>query len=66
MPSKKFSFTSLLMGGGKEKMLPGLADFYFVGVWSTMIGALFSNANSGKEIIRTICKKDRKKFLSKV
>ena len=42
--------------------LPGLANFYFVGVWATMMGALAHNANSGKTIIRRICKKDGKEF----
>jgi phytoene dehydrogenase-like protein len=61
-PNKKFSFTSLVMGGGKETGLPGLSNFYFAGIWSTMTGALFSNANSGRTVIRTICKKDGKNF----
>jgi len=43
--------------------LPGLANFYFVGVWATMMGSLFDNANSGKSIIRRICKKEGKKFV---
>ena len=42
--------------------LPGLSNFYFVGIWATMMPSLFSNANSGKTVIRRICKKDRKKF----
>jgi phytoene dehydrogenase-like protein len=42
--------------------LPGLSDFYLVGVWATMMGSLFHNANSGKAIIRRICRKDGKTF----
>jgi phytoene dehydrogenase-like protein len=44
--------------------LPGLSNFYFVGVWATMMGSLFHNAHSGKTIIRRICKKDNKHFRS--
>jgi len=62
--NKKFSFTGLILGRGKETVLPGLQNFYFVGVWSTMTGALFSNANSGRTIMRTICRKDGRKFLT--
>jgi phytoene dehydrogenase-like protein len=51
LPDKKFKAT-----------LPGLANFYFVGVWATMMGSLAHNANSGKMIIRRICKKDGKDF----
>jgi phytoene dehydrogenase-like protein len=42
--------------------LPGLADFYFVGAWTTAMGSLAHNANSGKALIRRICKKDGKEF----
>lgn len=42
--------------------LPGLAGFYFVGVWTTAMGSLAHNATSGKTIIRRICQKDGKEF----
>jgi phytoene dehydrogenase-like protein len=42
--------------------LPGLSNFYFVGVWATKLSSLTQNANSGKIIIRRLCKKDGKKF----
>jgi phytoene dehydrogenase-like protein len=42
--------------------LPGLSNFYFVGAWATAMGSLAHNANSGKTIIRRICKKDGKEF----
>jgi phytoene dehydrogenase-like protein len=51
LPDKKFKTT-----------LPGLANFYFVGAWATAMGSLPHNANSGKTIIRRICKKDGKRF----
>jgi phytoene dehydrogenase-like protein len=44
--------------------LPGLSNFYFVGIWSTVMGSLAHNALSGKTIIRCICKKDDKEFKS--
>jgi len=42
--------------------LPGLSNFYFVGIWSTAMGSLAHNAASGKTIIRRICQKDGKEF----
>jgi phytoene dehydrogenase-like protein len=47
-----------------KTILPGLSNFYFVGVWATMMGSLFHNAYSGKTIIRRICKQDGRKFKS--
>jgi phytoene dehydrogenase-like protein len=61
-PNKKLDFVGSLLGKGQEKTLPGLEGFYFVGVWMTSTGALFSNALSGRSIIRDICKKDGKRF----
>jgi len=43
-------------------MVPGLINFYFVGVWATSAGALFVNALSGRKAIKHICKLDNKKF----
>jgi phytoene dehydrogenase-like protein len=64
LPNRKLDF------GMKEDLsdkkfkstLPGLSHFYFVGIWTTAMGSLAHNANSGKTIIRRICKKDGKKF----
>jgi phytoene dehydrogenase-like protein len=42
--------------------LPGLSNFYFVGVWATMMGSLPHNALSGKTIIQRLCKQDGKTF----
>jgi len=63
-PNRKFDFSIKADPLDKKfKMtLPGLSNFYFVGVWVTMMGSLFHNANSGKTVIRHICKKDNKKF----
>jgi hypothetical protein len=51
MPKKKASFWSGIQGAGGEMTLPGLQGFYFVGVWASMAGSLFSNALSGKRAI---------------
>ena len=63
MPSKKSNIIASLLGRGEERNLPGLSNFFFVGAWATSTGALFSNANSGKKVIRSICSVDGKKFL---
>jgi phytoene dehydrogenase-like protein len=64
MPNRKFDFSIREDRSDKKfkTTLPGLSNFYFVGVWATMMGSLFHNANSGKTIIRRICQKDGKKF----
>ena len=63
-PNRKFSMSFTGSGTDKhfETTLPGLSNFYFCGVWATMMGALFMNAQSGKKIIQTICKNDGRKF----
>lgn len=63
-PSRKLDF-SMREGLSDKKFkmtLPGLSGFYFVGVWSTAMGSLAHNANSGKTIIRRICREDGRKF----
>ncbi len=62
MPNKKLSIIATLLGRGQERDLPGLSNFYFVGAWATSTGALFSNANSGKKVIKAICSVDGKRF----
>jgi len=64
LPNRKldFSMKEDLSDRKFKTTLPGLANFYFVGVWATMMGSLAHNANSGKAIIRRICKKNGKKF----
>jgi phytoene dehydrogenase-like protein len=63
-PNRIFKFS--LFSGSSDKhyetTLPGLSNFYFTGVWATMMGALFMNALSGKKTIQTICKKDGRPF----
>lgn len=64
LPNRKldFSMKENLSDKKFKTMLPGLSDFYFVGIWATAMGSLVHNANSGKTIIRCICKKDGKEF----
>ncbi len=62
MPNKKLDIISSFLGRGLERNLPGLSNFYFVGAWATSTGALFSNANSGKKVIKAICSVDGKRF----
>jgi phytoene dehydrogenase-like protein len=64
LPNRKFdSSIKADLSDKKFKMtLPGLSNFYFVGIWVTMMASLFHNANSGKTIIRCICKNDGRKF----
>jgi hypothetical protein len=49
-------------GRGLETTLPRLSSFYLVGTWATSVGALFSNAMSGRTDIKSICKRDGKRF----
>lgn len=61
MPKKKWSLTGSFFGRGFST-LPGLRDFYQVGAWATTAGALFLNANSGKQVIRWLCGRDGQPF----
>ena len=68
LPNRSFSFSLREdpLDRKFEYTLPGLSNFYFVGVWATITGSLFHNANSGKSVIRRICRKEGKKFTSSV
>ena len=64
MPNRRGDFSAREDPSDKKfkTTLPGLSNFYFVGVWATMMASLFNNADSGKRIIRRICERDGKKF----
>ncbi len=64
LPNRKLEFSMREDLSDKKftTTLPGLSNFYFVGVWATAMGSLAHNANSGKTIIRRICRKDGKRF----
>ncbi len=61
-PVKKASFAASLFSKKLENTLPGLANFYMAGAWTTSLGATFMNALSGKKAVQAICKADGKKF----
>jgi phytoene dehydrogenase-like protein len=64
LPNRKFEFSFKEdMSDKKFKTtLPGLTNFYFVGIWATMMASLFHNAYSGRTVMRRICKQDGKEF----
>lgn len=64
LPNRKidFSMREDLSDKKFKTTLPGLSNFFFVGIWATVMGSLAHNALSGKTIIRCICKQDGKEF----
>jgi phytoene dehydrogenase-like protein len=66
LPNRKldFSMKEDLSDKKFRTTLPGLSNFYIVGIWATAMGSLAHNAKSGNTIIRCICRKDGKKFKS--
>lgn len=63
MPSKRFGFGTLM--GAAQNTLPGLDNFYMTGIWVSGTGAVFSNALTGKTVIKDICKRDGRRFVVK-
>jgi len=60
-PNKKADIIgSLYKNSGMT--VPGLGNFYFVGVWATSAGALFVNALSGRKAVRRICREEGRRF----
>jgi phytoene dehydrogenase-like protein len=45
-------------------VLPGLSNFYMAGQWVNPGGGLPPAAMSGKKVIKEICKREEKKFVS--
>jgi len=56
----------MAMGRGMDKTLPGLENFYMVGQWVEPGGGLPPAAMSGRRVIRTICKRDKKQFEARI
>ena len=54
------------LGFGKriDKTLPGLDGFYMVGQWVEPGGGLPPAAQSGRNVIQVICKRDKKSFVA--
>ncbi len=61
MPAGKLGLTDTLLGRG-FMTLPGLDSFYMVGTFAAAAGSLFQNAQSGKQAIRAVCKRDGRRF----
>lgn len=57
-PKKKVKFM--------KRTLPGLKDFYMAGQWVFPGGGIPGAVMSGRHLVQIICKKDRKKFVTKV
>ena len=55
---------SLGFGKRMDKTLPGLDGFYMVGQWVEPGGGLPPAAQSGRNVIQIMCKRDRKPFLT--
>jgi len=47
---------------GVSKTLPGLQNFHMVGQWAVGMNGLGTAAQSGRDLIKQLCKKDNKKF----
>jgi phytoene dehydrogenase-like protein len=45
-----------------RKTLPGLQNFYMCGQWVEPGGGLPPNVTSGRQLVRTLCKEDAKRF----
>jgi len=54
----------MMFGNGMKKTLPGLANFYMAGQWVEPGGGVPTAAMSGRTIIQTICKQDKKPFVT--
>lgn len=52
----------VMFGTGRMFTLPGLKNFFFSGQWVTSMGSLFTNAASGREAVKKICKQCGIKF----
>lgn len=53
---------TMVMGKGMDKTLPGLKDFFMIGQWVEPGGGVPGVANSGRSVVRMICKRDGKRF----
>lgn len=55
-----------VMRKGLSRTLPGLGNFYMAGQWAEAMVGLSSAAESGRNLIKTLCKRDKKPFLTKI
>jgi phytoene dehydrogenase-like protein len=52
----------MMSGKGMDQTLPGLEGFYMAGQWAVPAGGLPTAATSGRDVIRALCKQERKTF----
>ena len=57
---------SLAFGKGMKKTLPGLENFYMTGQWVEPGGGIPTAAMSARALIRDLCKKDKKNFITTI
>jgi len=51
---------------GMSETLPGLEGFYMVGQWARAMGGLPTVAAAGRNLVRLLCKRDRRAFVTMV
>jgi phytoene dehydrogenase-like protein len=51
---------------GLSKTLPGLENFYMVGQWAGAAGGLPFVTAAGRKLIQTLCRRDRRRFVTMV
>ena len=55
-----------IMLSGLSKTLPGLENFYMVGQWASAMIGVSNAAVMGRNLVKDLCKKDKKKFKTKI
>lgn len=53
-----------VLRNGVSKTLPGLQGFYMAGQWAAGTNGLATVSLMGSSLIRQLCKKDQKKFVT--
>jgi phytoene dehydrogenase-like protein len=56
----------MTMGRGMDKTLPGLENFYMAGQWVEPGGGVPTAAQSARNVLQMICKRDKKPFVTQV
>ncbi|MGZ7210009.1 MAG: hypothetical protein ACXVHV_09045, partial [Methanobacterium sp.] len=54
------------MMSGLSKTLPGLQNFHMVGQWASAMIGISNAAVMGRNLIKELCKKDKKKFKTSI
>ena len=53
-----------MKGQGLRKTLPGLDNFYMIGQWVEPGGGLPTGAMSARRMIKALCEKDKRRFVT--